>query len=125
MKPSGLGYWVAVIIALATVLSGALQMFCPALVLGIVGGASDPTSRHFFAIIGMFMVLFGGMAFQGLLQWRPTPMFWSALQKLGASAAVGCGVYRHLFSPVALGVAGFDLISGLLFAWVWLATLSD
>jgi len=37
----------------------------------------------------------------------------TAAQKLGAAAAVGLGVKRGLLAPLALGVAGFDALSGL------------
>ena len=125
MKPKGFLYWIGVFIALATVASGAVQMICPATVLHLVGGEIGASTNHFFGIVGMFMVLFGGLAFQGLLQWESTPLFWASLQKFGASLAVGLGVMHHLFSPLALAVAGFDLLSGFLFAWLWLGSLSD
>ena len=48
----------------------------------------------------------------------------SALQKLGAFVAVSLGVWRGLFSVLALGVAGFDLFSGVLFLWYWLTIRS-
>ncbi len=46
-------------------------------------------------------------------------MLWAALQKAGAVTAVGIGVARDLFDPLALGVAGFDLLSALLAAALW------
>jgi hypothetical protein len=46
-------------------------------------------------------------------------VLWAALQKFGASAAVGLGVMHGVFSPVALGVAGFDLLSGILALMYW------
>jgi hypothetical protein len=125
MKPQGLLYWIGVFIAVATAASGAIQMVCPGLVLGLVGGEIGPSTNHFFGIVGMFMVLFGGLAFQGLLQWESLPLSWASLQKFGAAIAVGLGVTHHLFAPIALLVAGFDLLSGFLFAWLWLGSLSD
>jgi hypothetical protein len=125
MKPQGFLYWIGVFIALATAASGAIQMICPSLVLGLVGGEIGPTSNHFFGIVGMFMLLFGGLTFQGLVQWESTPLLWASLQKFGAAIAVGIGVQNHLFAPIALAVAGFDLLSGFLFAWLWLGSLSD
>ena len=107
---------VLVFIAWATVVSGLVQLFWPGFILTLVGGDQAPSSRHFFGIVGMFMVLFGGALAQGL---RAAPvdrivLFWAGLQKLGAAVAVGLGVERHLFAPIALGVAGFDLLSGIL-----------
>jgi hypothetical protein len=43
----------------------------------------------------------------------------TAAQKLGASAAVGLGVRRGLLSPLALAVAGFDALSGLVALDYW------
>jgi hypothetical protein len=40
-------------------------------------------------------------------------LIWSAVQKLGASAAMGIGVSRGLYARRALAVAGFDFASGL------------
>ncbi|MEP6999453.1 MAG: patatin [bacterium] len=108
-------------ISVITVLSGAGQLIAPGVVLRIVGGEASPTSLHFFAIIGMFMVLFGGLMWQALRAPtpQPIPLFWAALQKLGAAAAVGIGVRHGLFSMIALLVASFDLFSGVLALWYW------
>ena len=108
-------------ISVITVLSGAGQLVCPGIVLHIVGGEASPTSLHFFGIIGMFMVLFGGLMWQALRAPtpQPIPLFWAALQKVGAAAAVGIGVKHGLFSMIALLVASFDLFSGVLALWYW------
>jgi hypothetical protein len=107
---------VLVPIAALTVLSGLAQALLPRFVLGLIGGEATPGGAHSFGIVGMFMVLFGGMLLHALL----TPgdhrvaVLWAGLQKLGAFAAVSLGVARGLFSVLALGVAGFDLLSGVL-----------
>ncbi|MBN1209218.1 MAG: patatin-like phospholipase family protein [Myxococcaceae bacterium] len=103
-------------IAIATVVSGAVQLIAPGFVLGFLEAEASPSSRHFFGIVGMFMVLFGGLLLHALARPKENPaaFVWAGLQKLGACAAVGLGVARGLFSPLALGVAGFDLLSGLL-----------
>ncbi|AHG91821.1 patatin domain-containing protein [Gemmatirosa kalamazoonensis] len=109
-------------IAALTVASGATQLVAPRLVLRVVGGdVGNASAAHFFGIVGMFMVLFGGLLWQALRApvSMPVPVFWAALQKLGASAAVALGVSRGLFSPLALGVAGFDLLSGVVALWYW------
>jgi hypothetical protein len=71
---------------------------------------------HFFAIIGMFMVIFGAMMLQALLTAgdHSVAVLWAGVQKLGAAAAVGIGVVTGVFSALALGVAIFDLVSGVL-----------
>jgi hypothetical protein len=45
--------WVFAAIAVATVLSGVGQLAAPGLVLAALGAESTPTTRHFFAIVGM------------------------------------------------------------------------
>lgn len=108
--------WLLASIAAATVVSGAVQLVAPGFVLGFLSAESRPASRHFFGIVGMFMVLFGALLLHALVRPKENPaaFVWAGLQKLGACVAVGLGVARGLFSPLALGVAGFDLFSGLL-----------
>ncbi|MDC3960662.1 patatin-like phospholipase family protein [Polyangium jinanense] len=108
--------WLLGVIGLSTVASGAVQLVAPGFVLGVMGGVSSPTSRHFFGIVGMFMVLFGGMLLQAVARPKESSAAfrWVGLQKLGACAAVSLGVFRGLFSPIALSVAGFDLLSAAL-----------
>jgi hypothetical protein len=115
-----LGQLVAAIAAL-TVVSGGTQLVAPGFILDIIGGDSNETSRHFFAIVGMFMVVVGGLLLHGMLQ-PPVPSYvllWCGLQKFGAAAAVGLGVGRDIFEPLALAVAGFDFLSGVLIAMLW------
>jgi hypothetical protein len=106
--------WLLAIIAAATVVSGAVQLIAPGFVLGFLDAESSPASRHFFGIVGMFMVLFGGMLLHALLDAgdHRIVVLWSGLQKIGASGAVALGVWNGIFSTLALGVAGFDLFSG-------------
>lgn len=109
-------------IAAITVVSGLVQMVRPQWILAMVGGETAPAANHFFGIVGMFMVLFGGLLWQALTAPRPQPIpvFWCGLQKLGATAAVGLAVSRDLLSWLALGVAGFDLLSAILIFVYWL-----
>lgn len=111
-------------ISALTVVSGAVQALAPARLLRALSARDDATARHFFATIGMFMVVVGGGLLNALLRpgRQPIIVFWAALQKLGAAVAVGLGVRRRIFSPPALGVAFFDLLSGLLAAEHWRRT---
>jgi len=111
--------FIVVLISAATVLSGGLQVLAPAFVLRLVGAEITPTTSHFFAIIGMFMFLFGGLMLHTVYSARSSrvPVLWCALQKIGACIAVGIGIYNGLFSMMAAGVALFDLLSGLLFLY--------
>ena len=121
MKIKNWHYWLLVAIAALTIFSGLVQIIAPGMELRLFSAEATPTSEHFFGIVGMFMVLFGGALLNALLSPADQPMvvFWCSLQKFGASAAVGLGVLHHIFSPLALLVASFDLASGILGIWYW------
>jgi hypothetical protein len=108
---------VSAAIGLVTVLSGGLQLALPAFVLSLLRADVTPTSAHFFRIVGMFMMLFGGLLLHvwwgGSAPRTATPVYWCAGQKAGAAGAVAWGVAQGLFAPLALAVAGFDLLSAL------------
>jgi membrane protein implicated in regulation of membrane protease activity len=91
--------------------------------LQCLSAESTAASRQLFATIGMFMVLFGGMMLQALLgeNGQPVAVLWSGLQKFGASIAVVIGVTHQIFSGLALLVAGFDFVSGILILLYWRA----
>jgi hypothetical protein len=121
MKTRGALYAILLLISALTVLSGLGQMLMPGLVLDLLSVQGSPAAQHFFGIIGMFMLLFGGAAAHALLSPddQPIVVLWAGLQKFGASAAVGLGVLHAIFSPLALAVAGFDLLSGVLALAYW------
>src|SRR5882672_6105088 len=79
-----------------TLVTGAVQAVWPGLVLGELGARPDPMDRQLFGTIGMFMVVSGGTLDHALAAPHPDPglVRWAAVQKLGASAAVGIGVGR-------------------------------
>ena len=122
MKQKDLLYWVLVAIGVITVVSGAVQLVAPGFILGMMSAPTDAAGRHFFGTVGMFMVLFGGLLVHALASpaHHPVALLWAGFQKFGATAAVGLAVLRGLLSPLALGVALFDLGSGLLIFWYWL-----
>jgi hypothetical protein len=109
-------------IGIITIFSGLAQVINPELVLSVVGGEKSPGGNHSFAIIGMFMVLFGALVVHALSTetQEPVAIFWCSLQKLGAAVAVGIGVGKGLFSPLALAVAGFDLLSFFVMFVFWM-----
>lgn len=108
-----------VLISLATLVSGLAQVFLPAMVLNLIGAEVTPLSAHLFGIVGMFMALFGGLMLHVVYsaQAGPEAIWWCAFQKLGAFVAVSLGVLNGLFSILAVGVALFDLFSGILFLY--------
>ncbi len=121
MKPRPALFWILAAIGAITVASGLLQLATPSTVLRFVGAEATPTTMHFFGIVGMFMGLFGGLLLHALFSpaHHPAMVFWASLQKFGASVAVGVGVLHHIFSGLALLVAGFDFLSGVLTLWYW------
>lgn len=109
-------------IGVITILSGFSQMVRPDLVLSIISDAEQTSGgNHSFAIIGMFMVLFGGLLIHALSteNQSPTAVLWCTLQKFGAAFAVALGVNNGLFSSLALWVAGFDLLSFFVMLAFW------
>jgi len=112
---------IVALISALTVLSGLAQLVAPGFVLDLLGAESTPTTRHFFAIVGMFMAVVGAVTLQALLS-EPTPSYvvlWCAVQKLGAFVAVSVGVARDLFGSIAMVVAVFDLLTAALAAALW------
>ncbi len=108
-------------ISALTVASGAGQAAAPGMVLNVLGAERSATTDQLFATVGMFMVCVGAGLGHGLARRSraPEPVLWAAAQKAGACAAVGIGVRRGVFSPLALGVAAFDGASGLLALDYW------
>jgi hypothetical protein len=109
------------LIAASTALTGGVQVVAPAFILRLLSADVTTTSQHFFAIVGMFMVLFGGATVHALVSFKhhPVVILWSSFQKFGAAVAVALGVQRGVFSSLAMIVAVVDLLSGVLAFWYW------
>jgi hypothetical protein len=100
-----------------TATTGILQAAVPSATLRPLKAEDSPAVRHVFGTVGMFMACTGAV-----LVARPRDravVLMTVAQKLGAAGAVGLGVRRGVFSPIALGVAGFDALSGLLALDYW------
>jgi hypothetical protein len=108
-------------IAATTALTGLTQVLLPQPMLRVLSTENTPTSQHFFRTIGMFMVVVGGALVHALSTNADSRVLvlWTAVQKLGASAAVGIGVKQRVFSPLALFVASFDLLCGVYALGCW------
>lgn len=106
-----------VVISIVTIFSGLLQIVMPTYVLQLIGATHSPLAGHLFAIVGLFMALFGGLMLHTVYSARTSrvAILWCSFQKLGAFVAVSVGVLKGLFAFIAIGVALFDLISGILF----------
>jgi len=113
--------WTLWAIAVGTFFSGLLLIVLQKFVLDLLSAPTTTSDRLFFAIIGMFMAIVGGMLTQDLLR-RPSRLVvgWSALQKLGASAAMSLAVALSVFSYYGIILASFDFCSALLAVGYWL-----
>lgn len=98
----------------STIVSGAVQAIAPAVVLRLVGAQVNPTTTHFFRLIGLFMILFGGMLGAEQAADEKNLLPWCAAQKLVAVAGVTLGVRKGIFRTRALGVTAFDCWSFLI-----------
>ena len=108
-------------IAAITCLSGATQMLAPDRVLAIVAPATSGAEAHFFRTIGMFMLITGAMFGQSLIQRTDAPAIslWIGVQKLLAAVLVFWGWIAGYLLWLAVGVALFDLASGVLALIFW------
>jgi hypothetical protein len=90
-------------------------------VLDILSAPTTTSDRLFFAIIGMFMAVVGGMLTQTLLRPPPSELVvgWSLVQKLGASGAMALAVAIGVFSYYGIILSGFDFCSSLLLVAYW------
>jgi hypothetical protein len=112
------------LIGATTVVSGGVQLLAPQVVLQAVGGGdATPAALHFFAIVGMFMVLFGALLWFSVEHGqRRYPLVLAGLQKFGASATVTIGMAKGVFGAMGALVAGFDFLSGVLIVVFLVAT---
>lgn len=108
-------------IAAITAVSGLTQIVAGPRVLAIIAPGAGADAAHLFGTVGMFMVITGAMFAQSL--WRrssePAIPLWIAVQKLAAAVLVTWGWSKGLFAPVALGVAAFDALTGVLALVFW------
>jgi hypothetical protein len=121
VRRPGLPWWAVVPVAGVLLLVSLVQVFLPGTFLAKTGWEVSPTTQHFWGIVWMFVGLAAGLALyrQGWPRHGHSPLLWASCQKFGAAVAVGVGVLKALFSPLALVVAGFDLFSGLLMAYCY------
>lgn len=113
--------WTLFAIAVGTFLSGILLVVAQRFVLDILSAPTTTSDRLFFAIIGMFMAIVGGTLTQALVQPRPSAYVvgWSAMQKLGASAAMSLAVALAVLSYYGIILAAFDFFSALIAIGYW------
>lgn len=107
-----------VMISSVTLILGVFQLLNPMAALGMMGrGEILPVTSHYFAMLGFFMILFNGMVLHTVyeIQTSKTIILWAALQKIGVAVLVFIGIVGGHFHFTAIGVALFDLISGVLF----------
>jgi hypothetical protein len=108
-------------IAAGTFLSGIVLIAAQGFVLDLLSAPTTTSDRLFFGIIGMFMAVVGGALTQTLLRPPASTLVvgWSAVQKLGAAAAMSLAVVLDVFSYWGLALAVFDFSSALLAIGYW------
>ena len=110
-----------ILVAVVTVVTGVAQLAAPAWVLAFIATAPGALGLHFFATVGMFMVITGAMFLQSLLARSAEPAipFWIGMQKIAAAVLVSWAVMRGLLTPLAYAVALFDAVSGVIAFIFW------
>ena len=110
-----------ILIAATTAVTGLAQLVAPAWVLAFIASKPDALAAHFFATVGMFMVITGAMFLQSLLRRSPEPAipFWIGVQKGAAAALVAWAVIRGLLAPLAYAVAAFDAVTAVITFVFW------
>jgi hypothetical protein len=103
------------------VITGLLLLLAPDWLLSIIAHDQTALAAHFFATVGMFMVITGAMFLQSLLarSREPAIPFWIGVQKAAGAALVAWAVLRGLLIPLAYLVAAFDAITALLVLVLW------
>jgi len=118
----GTGPWLILLaIAGVTIAGGLVQLVHPSFVLEFVGAVVSPTSQYAFAIIGMFIAMFGGMLLHAMRSEEPQPVvvLWIAVEKVAGCLAALLGIFKGYFSSGALGIVFFDFFAALLIIWYW------
>ncbi len=110
-----------IVIALITLVTGLSQWVAGDFVLGMVTTSTEPAAVHLFRTVGMFMFITGAMFLQSLLKRSNESAIplWIAVQKFSAAALVTLAWHQGLFVTMALFVAGFDFLTGLLAFIFW------
>jgi len=110
-----------ILVAVVTIVTGVAQLTAPAWVLAFIATAPGALGLHFFATVGMFMVITGAMFLQSLLARSAEPAipFWIGMQKIAAAVLVSWAVMRGLLTPLAYAVALFDAVSGVIAFIFW------
>lgn len=106
MTGRGWRHCALLVIAAVTMVSGVAQAMVPGQILWRLALEATPAGLHFFAIVGMFMVLLHTLLSPSH---HPVAVLWASFQKFGAAAAVGLGVRNEVF-----------LVSGMLAITYWL-----
>ena len=111
--------WLVLFIAATTIVAGVVQLVAPGFVLRFLDASSTQTTRHFFAIVGMFMAVIGGLLLHTLLSRADSfpVLLWAGIQKFGAFVAVTLGVLNDVFSGLGVAVAINDLLSAGVILW--------
>jgi hypothetical protein len=123
MRRRDLVFWVVAAIAASTLVAGLVQLVAPGFVLDLVDAERTASTRHLFAVIGMFMAVVGGLLGHMLLLPPDVDrdrlvLLWAAIQKAGAFVMVALGIADDVFGGLAVLVALNDLGSAVVLGWI-------
>lgn len=110
-----------IMIAAITIVTGLTQLLVPGWVLSVIAREHSALGAHFFATVGMFMLITGAMFLQSLLMRSSEAAIplWIGIQKAAAALLVAWATVRGLLLPLAYGVAAFDGFTTLITFMFW------
>lgn len=112
---------ILIVIAAITLISGVAQLVAGGAILSLIATSATGAEVHLFGTVGMFMAITGAMFCQSLIARTDAPAisFWIAVQKFAAAVLVFVAWIKGYFLGIALGVAAFDLATGVLALVFW------
>ena len=112
---------VLTLIAASTVLTGLLLLLVPDWLLHLIAHDQSALAAHFFATVGMFMIITGAMFLQTLVtrSTEPAVPFWIAVQKAAGAALVALAIIRGMLIPPCYLIVAFDGFTALLVFVFW------
>jgi hypothetical protein len=113
--------WLVIMIAIITVVSGAVQLVLPETALTFMNIGISGETVYLFRLVSLLTALFGIALLHTALarSYEPILLLWASLQKLLGAAAVLFAVLSGLLASGASLVAGYDFLAGLYVLWFY------
>lgn len=122
MRKKNLMDWVALAIAVITILSGLAQIVAHRAVLSMLQVTISPETVYLFIVISLLTSLFGAALLHALLlrQRQTVIVFWASIQKVIGAAAVFGAALNGIIARSALLAAGYDFLAGIFIFGYWI-----